>query len=244
MRTVILEEHFSLPAASARVDKATMAAAAISRERCARTCPIRSRCCLILASSVSNRWTRPESTSKCSRTAAPVRIWCRAPMASRWRVRSTIIWRGMRQISRSLCGLCLAADAKPRRRRQGAASHGKRTRLCRRDGQRHDRRTVPRPSELRRHPCGGRRTGRPDLHPSAHSAGCVREAYFSGLPEGAGRVLETAGWGWHSEVAVHVLRMVVAGTLDKHPKLKLIIGHMGEMLPMMLDRASQVFPPT
>jgi predicted TIM-barrel fold metal-dependent hydrolase len=40
---------------------------------------------------------------------------------------------------------------------------------------------------------------------------------------------------------VHVLRMVVAGSLDKHPKLKLIIGHMGEMLPMMLDRASQVF---
>jgi hypothetical protein len=69
----------------------------------------------------------------------------------------------------------------------------------------------------------------------------VREAYFSNLPDGAGRVLETAGWGWHSEVAVHVLRMVVAGTLDKHPKLKIIIGHMGEMLPMMLDRAAQVF---
>jgi predicted TIM-barrel fold metal-dependent hydrolase len=40
---------------------------------------------------------------------------------------------------------------------------------------------------------------------------------------------------------VHVLRMVVAGTLDKHPRLKLIIGHMGEMLPMMLARADQVF---
>jgi predicted TIM-barrel fold metal-dependent hydrolase len=69
----------------------------------------------------------------------------------------------------------------------------------------------------------------------------VRQAYFSDLPEGAGRVLETAGWGWHSETAIHVLRMVVAGTLDRHPRLKLIIGHMGEMLPMMLDRADQVF---
>jgi predicted TIM-barrel fold metal-dependent hydrolase len=78
------------------------------------------------------------------------------------------------------------------------------------------------------------------IHPHIPPA-AVREAYFSSLPEGAGRVLETAGWGWHSEVAVHVLRMVVAGTLDKHRKLKLIIGHMGEMLPMMLDRASQVF---
>jgi uncharacterized protein len=53
--------------------------------------------------------------------------------------------------------------------------------------------------------------------------------------------LETAGWGWHSETAVHLLRMVLAGTLDRHPRLKLIIGHMGEMLPMMLDRADNVF---
>ena len=69
----------------------------------------------------------------------------------------------------------------------------------------------------------------------------VRQAYFSELPEGAARVLETAGWGWHSETAVHVLRMVVAGTFDRHPKLRIIIGHMGEMLPMMMARADQVF---
>jgi len=69
----------------------------------------------------------------------------------------------------------------------------------------------------------------------------VRKAYFSDLPAGADRVLETAGWDWHSETAIHVLRMVVAGTLDRHPKLKLVIGHMGEMLPMMLARADEVF---
>jgi hypothetical protein len=34
--------------------------------------------------------------------------------------------------------------------------------------------------------------------------------------------------------------MVMAGTLDKHPRLKLIIGHMGEMLPVMLDRIDDV----
>jgi predicted TIM-barrel fold metal-dependent hydrolase len=69
----------------------------------------------------------------------------------------------------------------------------------------------------------------------------VRQAYFSELPIGAGRVLEAAGWGWHSETAIHVLRMVLAGALDRHPRLKLIIGHMGEMLPMMLDRIDNVF---
>jgi uncharacterized protein len=68
----------------------------------------------------------------------------------------------------------------------------------------------------------------------------VRQAYYSGLDEGATRVLESAAWGWHSEVAIHVLRMVLAGTLDKHPKLKLIIGHMGEMLPVMLARIDEV----
>jgi predicted TIM-barrel fold metal-dependent hydrolase len=69
----------------------------------------------------------------------------------------------------------------------------------------------------------------------------VRQAYFSDLPAGAARVLEMAGWGWHAETALHVLRLVLAGTLDKHPRLKLIIGHMGEMLPMMLARADEVF---
>jgi predicted TIM-barrel fold metal-dependent hydrolase len=76
----------------------------------------------------------------------------------------------------------------------------------------------------------------PHLAPTA-----VREAYFGGVEPGAARVLEAAGWGWHSETALHVLRLVVAGTLDRHPKLKLIIGHMGEMLPMMLARADDVF---
>jgi hypothetical protein len=76
----------------------------------------------------------------------------------------------------------------------------------------------------------------PHLAPDA-----VRQAYFGDLAPGASRVLEAAGWGWHAETALHVLRLVLAGTLDRHPRLKLIIGHMGEMLPMMLARADDVF---
>lgn len=74
----------------------------------------------------------------------------------------------------------------------------------------------------------------PHLPPDA-----VRKAYYDGLEPGAGRVLESAGWGWHSEVAIHTLRLVMAGTLDKHRKLKVIIGHMGEMLPVMLVRVDE-----
>jgi hypothetical protein len=69
----------------------------------------------------------------------------------------------------------------------------------------------------------------------------VRQAYYADLQPGASRVLEGAGWGWHSETAIHILRLVLAGRLDKHPQLRLIIGHMGEMLPMMLARADMVF---
>ena len=76
----------------------------------------------------------------------------------------------------------------------------------------------------------------PHLAPEA-----VRDAYFGGLEPGAGRVLEAAGWGWHQETALHVLRLVLAGTLDRHRRLKLVIGHMGEMLPMMMARADEVF---
>jgi predicted TIM-barrel fold metal-dependent hydrolase len=75
----------------------------------------------------------------------------------------------------------------------------------------------------------------PHLAPQA-----VRELYYSNLPGTAGYVLEAAGWGWHAETAVHVLRLVLAGTLDRHPRLKLIIGHMGEGLPAMLARCDQV----
>jgi predicted TIM-barrel fold metal-dependent hydrolase len=69
----------------------------------------------------------------------------------------------------------------------------------------------------------------------------VRQAYYSSLPDGSARVLETAGWGWHQETAIHVLRMVLAGTFDRHPRLKVIIGHMGEMLPVMMARIDDVF---
>jgi predicted TIM-barrel fold metal-dependent hydrolase len=76
----------------------------------------------------------------------------------------------------------------------------------------------------------------PNLAPTA-----VRKAYYEGLPGNSGFMLSIAGWGWHSEVAIHVLRLALSGALDRHPKLKLIIGHMGEGLPAMLARCDQVF---
>src|ERR1700731_2538888 len=48
----------------------------------------------------------------------------------------------------------------------------------------------------------------PHLAPDA-----VRQAYYSDLPTGASRVLEAAGWGWDSETAIPILRLVLSGAL-------------------------------
>jgi predicted TIM-barrel fold metal-dependent hydrolase len=80
----------------------------------------------------------------------------------------------------------------------------------------------------------------PGLPPKA-----VIDAYYSNVGANTGPFDAIAcwGWGWHSETAIHVLRLLVAGVFDTYPKLKIIIGHMGEMLPMMWARSDRSFQP-
>jgi uncharacterized protein len=77
------------------------------------------------------------------------------------------------------------------------------------------------------------------LHP-APPPPAVRDVYFSGLPEPYGFLLSIAGWGWHTETGLHVLRLIVAGVFERFPRLQMIIGHMGEDLPFSLARADAV----
>ncbi len=69
----------------------------------------------------------------------------------------------------------------------------------------------------------------------------VNDVYYNNLPGTSGFMLSIAGWGWHSETAIHVLRLILTGTFDKYPRLKIIIGHMGEMLPMMMERINKIY---
>ena len=82
------------------------------------------------------------------------------------------------------------------------------------------------------------------LHPGLPPKG-IADIYYSGLPNHAGmaEALACYGWGWHSETALHVLRLLYSGIFDRYPKLNLIIGHMGEMLPMMMARSERAFKP-
>ncbi len=80
------------------------------------------------------------------------------------------------------------------------------------------------------------------LHP-AEPPEAVRKAYFSGLPGELGLLLSIAGWGWHAETGLHVLRLIVSGLFARLPELQLIIGHMGEGLPYALARSSAILSP-
>ncbi len=77
------------------------------------------------------------------------------------------------------------------------------------------------------------------LHP-APPPKPVMEAYYSGLPGSLGFMLSTAGWGWHVETGMHALRLILSGVFDRFPRLKIIIGHMGENLPFSIARAEMV----
>lgn len=80
------------------------------------------------------------------------------------------------------------------------------------------------------------------LHPSRPPA-ALADILFQGLPPRLAGLLASSAWGWHAEAGLHTLRLVVAGVFDRHPGLRLIIGHCGEMLPFMMDRIDQVLTP-
>ena len=56
-------------------------------------------------------------------------------------------------------------------------------------------------------------------------------------------LLASSAWGWHTETAVHLLRMVAGGVFDRFPKLQVVIGHLGKGIPFMLPRLSRNLPP-
>ena len=78
------------------------------------------------------------------------------------------------------------------------------------------------------------------IHPAPPSQVVVKERYEGNYNEAVTMGLATGAWGWHSDVGLHVLKLYGAGVFQAFPKLKVIIGHMGEMLPMMIDRVEDL----
>ena len=73
------------------------------------------------------------------------------------------------------------------------------------------------------------------LHPTWPSEG-MAQRYQGNFSDAAARSMGSSGLGWHIETALHVLRLFASGLFDRRPRLKIIIGHMGETIPFMLQR--------
>lgn len=55
-------------------------------------------------------------------------------------------------------------------------------------------------------------------------------------------MIGSAGFGWHLDAGISLLRLVLAGIFDRYPTLKLILGHWGEVVVYYLDRMQMLSP--
>ena len=66
------------------------------------------------------------------------------------------------------------------------------------------------------------------LHPNSPSAGLIQPLLQRGL--------DGAIYGFGVDTGMHVLALITSGLFDRFPKLKLVVGHLGEALPFWLFR--------
>lgn len=79
------------------------------------------------------------------------------------------------------------------------------------------------------------------IHPQSPQP-AVLKACYEGLGDGVETVFATGGIGWHYETGLQVLRLILAGTFDRLPDLRVILGHWGEVVLFYLDRIDIATP--
>src|SRR5216684_2772890 len=72
------------------------------------------------------------------------------------------------------------------------------------------------------------------LHPSVPLP-AVTDAYYKDYAEDFPMVVRAA-WGYTVETATLAIRMVLSGVFDAYPRLKIVLGHLGETLPFLIWR--------
>jgi 2,3-dihydroxybenzoate decarboxylase len=75
------------------------------------------------------------------------------------------------------------------------------------------------------------------LHPALPHA-AVTEAYYADYAKSFPMVVRPA-WGYTVETATTAIRMVLSGVFEAHPRLKIMLGHLGETLPFLVWRIDQ-----
>ena len=75
------------------------------------------------------------------------------------------------------------------------------------------------------------------MHPAIIPKSISAHYYQSNnWPAVAGAMFASAGFGWHLDSGIAIVRLIVSGIFDKLPGLKLISGHWGELVPFFLNR--------
>jgi predicted TIM-barrel fold metal-dependent hydrolase len=75
------------------------------------------------------------------------------------------------------------------------------------------------------------------LHPSVPKP-AVMEAYYQDYAKDFPMVVRAA-WGYTVETATQAIRLVLSGAFDAYPRLKIVLGHLGETLPFLVWRVDQ-----
>jgi predicted TIM-barrel fold metal-dependent hydrolase len=75
------------------------------------------------------------------------------------------------------------------------------------------------------------------IHPSVPSPAVI-EAYYRDYAERWPSFVRAA-WGFTVETATQGIRLVLSGVLDKYPRTKIILGHLGEGLPFFSWRINE-----
>ncbi|HCG74462.1 MULTISPECIES: amidohydrolase family protein [Staphylococcus] len=78
------------------------------------------------------------------------------------------------------------------------------------------------------------------LHPSPVQSD-VYQAYYKGnYSDVTAATFACFGYGWHVDVGIHAIHLVLSGVFDRHPNLNMIIGHWGEFVPFFLERMDDI----
>jgi uncharacterized protein len=77
------------------------------------------------------------------------------------------------------------------------------------------------------------------VHPGLPAAPVTRQYYAGSWPASVQMVFSGPAFGWHAEAGVHIVRLILSGAPDRHPDLKLLSGHWGELAGFYLERLDE-----
>lgn len=75
------------------------------------------------------------------------------------------------------------------------------------------------------------------LHPGPPHQGMV-QAYYADYAADFPS-LNAAAWGFTVDTASQAVRLILSGLFETYPRLKIILGHLGEGLPFLVDRVDE-----